>query len=65
MGGMTHVAFRARVLLVATASSGRSRPQVQVARDDGHVRNGDIVVVLPGIDGRSRTTDVLRVIRVT
>ena len=41
------------------------REAVQVARDDGHVRNGDIVVVLAGIDGRSRTTDVLRVIRVT
>ena len=41
------------------------REAVQVARDDGHVRDGDIVVVLAGIDGRSRTTDVLRVIRVT
>ena len=38
---------------------------VQVARDGGHVRAGDMVVVLAGVDGRSRTTDVLRVIRVT
>jgi pyruvate kinase len=41
------------------------REAVQTARDLGHVRNGDIVVVLAGIDGRSRTTDVLRVITVT
>ncbi len=41
------------------------REAVQTARDLGHVRTGDIVVVLAGIDGRSRTTDVLRVITVT
>ncbi|MBJ7455432.1 MAG: pyruvate kinase [Thermoleophilia bacterium] len=41
------------------------REAVQTARALGHVRNGDIVVVLAGIDGRSRTTDVLRVITVT
>ncbi len=38
---------------------------IRTARDAGHVRVGDIVVVLAGIDGRSRTTDVLRVIHVT
>jgi pyruvate kinase len=38
---------------------------VQSARDGGHVRTGDIVVVLAGIDGHARTTDVLRVIQVT
>jgi pyruvate kinase len=38
---------------------------IQAAREGGHIRVGDIVVVLAGIDGRSRTTDVLRVIRVT
>jgi len=38
---------------------------VTTARDFGMVRTGDIVVVLAGIDGRSRTTDVLRVMQVT
>ena len=38
---------------------------VTTARDCGMVRTGDIVVVLAGIDGRSRTTDVLRVMQVT
>jgi pyruvate kinase len=41
------------------------REAIQAAREGGHIRVGDIVVVLAGIDGRSRTTDVLRVIRVT
>jgi pyruvate kinase len=41
------------------------REAVQTARALGHVRTGDLVVVLAGIDGRSRTTDVLRVITVT
>ena len=41
------------------------REAVQAARDGGHVRTGDLVVVLAGIDGRSSNTDVLRVIRVT
>jgi pyruvate kinase len=41
------------------------REAVQSARDGGHVRTGDIVVVLAGIDGHARTTDVLRVIQVT
>ncbi len=41
------------------------REALEVAQAGGHVRIGDIVVVLAGIDGRSRTTDVLRVIRVT
>jgi len=38
---------------------------VTTARDRGLVRTGDIAVVLAGIDGRSRTTDVLRVVQVT
>ena len=41
------------------------REAVTTARDRGVVRTGDIVVVLAGIDGRSRTTDVLRVMQVT
>jgi pyruvate kinase len=38
---------------------------LQAARDAGHVRPGDLVVVLAANNGRSTTTDVLRVIRVT
>ncbi|MGD9696245.1 MAG: pyruvate kinase [Thermoleophilia bacterium] len=38
---------------------------VRTARSEGHVRAGDIVVVLAGIDGRSRRTDVLRIVHVT
>lgn len=38
---------------------------ISSARQRGHIRTGDIVVVLSGIDGRSRTTDVLRVVQVT
>jgi pyruvate kinase len=41
------------------------REAVTTARDRGLVRTGDIVVVLAGIDGHSRTTDVLRVLQVT
>ena len=41
------------------------REAVQTARTEGHVRPGDVVVVLAGADGRSSTTDVLRVIQVT
>lgn len=41
------------------------REAVRSARDLGYVRVGDIVVVLAGADGRSRTTDVLRVVQVT
>ena len=41
------------------------REALQSARDGGHVRAGDLVVVLAANDGRSTTTDVLRVIRVT
>jgi len=41
------------------------REAVTTARDRGLVRTGDIVVVLAGIDGHSRTTDVLRVVQVT
>ncbi|WP_217914709.1 pyruvate kinase [Miltoncostaea marina] len=37
---------------------------VRTAREEGHVRAGDIVVVLAGVDGRSSTTDVLRVVHV-
>ncbi len=38
---------------------------LETARSTGHIRTGDIVVVLAGVDGRSRATDVLRVIQVT
>jgi pyruvate kinase len=38
---------------------------VQAAKDAGHIRAGDIVVVLAGVHGRSHTPDVLRVIKVT
>jgi pyruvate kinase len=38
---------------------------VHTARDRGYVHAGDIVVVLAGVDGRSRTTDVLRVVQIT
>lgn len=41
------------------------RNAVDAAREAGHVRAGDIVVVLAGVDGHSRTTDVLRVVQVT
>jgi len=41
------------------------REAVQAARDGGHVRTGDLVVVLAGIEGRSSSINVLRVIRVT
>jgi len=41
------------------------REALSTATAEGHVRAGDIVVVLAGIDGGSRTTDVLRVIHVT
>ncbi|MCB0872447.1 MAG: pyruvate kinase [Actinobacteria bacterium] len=41
------------------------REALDCARGDGHIRTGDIVVVLAGVDGRSRTTEVLRVIQVT
>ncbi len=37
---------------------------VQIARNDGHVRAGDHVVVLAGTDAKSPATDVLRVMRV-
>ena len=38
---------------------------VQIARSGGHVRTGDLVVVLAGVDGQSGSTNELRVIRVT
>ena len=41
------------------------REALHTARELGHVALGDIVVVLSGIDGRSRATDVLRVIQIT
>jgi pyruvate kinase len=41
------------------------REALRTAVAEGHVRPRDIVVVLAGIDGGSRTTDVLRVIHVT
>jgi pyruvate kinase len=37
---------------------------VQVAKSQGHIRSGDIVVVLAGADMRSRATDTLRVVTV-
>ena len=40
------------------------REAVQTARAAGHVRTGDIVVVLAGVDGSSPATDVLRVVNV-
>ncbi|HWH15062.1 MAG TPA: pyruvate kinase [Miltoncostaeaceae bacterium] len=41
------------------------REALRTAVAEGHVRSRDIVVVLAGMDGGSRTTDVLRVIHVT
>ncbi len=40
------------------------RAAVRQAREAGHVRTGDTVVVLAGSDDRSRATDVLRLVRV-
>jgi pyruvate kinase len=40
------------------------REAVQTARDRGHVRAGDVVVVLAGVDQTSPATDVLRVVNV-
>ncbi len=40
------------------------RDALTAARDGGHVKSGDLVVVLAGIDERAASTDVLRVIRV-
>ncbi len=40
------------------------RAAVRGARESGHVRSGDTVVVLAGSDDRSRATDVLRLVRV-
>ncbi len=37
---------------------------IQVARSQGHIRLGDVVVVLAGADLRSRATDTLRVVTV-
>jgi pyruvate kinase len=37
---------------------------VTVAKAEGHVRSGDMVIVLAGTDARSRATDVLRAISV-
>jgi pyruvate kinase len=42
-----------------------TREAVEAAKHAGHIRAGDIVVVLAGVHGRSRTPDVLRVITVT
>ena len=38
---------------------------VQIAKAQGHVRAGDTVVVLAGSDGKSASTDVLRVLQVS
>ena len=40
------------------------RAAIRHAREAGHVRSGDTVVVLAGSDDRSRATDVLRLVRV-
>ena len=40
------------------------RAAIRNARETGHVRSGDTVVVLAGSDDRSRATDVLRLVRV-
>jgi len=40
------------------------REALETARAEGHVRNGDVVVVLAGVGRGSRTTDVLRVIQI-
>jgi len=40
------------------------RAAVRAAREAGHVRTGDTVVVLAGSDDRSRATDVLRLVHV-
>jgi pyruvate kinase len=40
------------------------RAAIRGAREGGHVRSGDTVVVLAGSDDRSRATDVLRLVRV-
>jgi pyruvate kinase len=40
------------------------RAAIRNAREGGHVRSGDTVVVLAGSDDRSRATDVLRLVRV-
>jgi pyruvate kinase len=40
------------------------REAVQTAREHGHVRQGDVVVVLAGVDHASPATDVLRVVNV-
>jgi hypothetical protein len=37
---------------------------ILAARDGGHVRTGDVVAVLAGAGGNSRSTDVLRLARV-
>jgi hypothetical protein len=40
------------------------RAAIRNAREGGHVRSGDTVVVLAGSDDRARATDVLRLVRV-
>jgi pyruvate kinase len=40
------------------------RSAINKARELGHVKGGDTVVVLAGSDDRSRATDVLRLVRV-
>lgn len=40
------------------------RAVVRNAREAGHLRSGDTVVVLAGTDDRARATDVLRLVRV-
>lgn len=40
------------------------REAVESAKAAGHLRAGDVAVVLAGIDGRARSTDVLRVVNI-
>ena len=46
------------------AYESRVADAVEVARDLGHVRSGDLVAVLAGINPAMRSTDVLRLLRV-
>ncbi len=48
----------------ASAGQAMILEAVQMAKDAGHVRAGDLVAVLSGFDSRSRATDMLRLVRV-
>jgi len=47
-----------------TSNESVVRDAVEIARNQAHVRSGETVVVLAGTDENSRSTDVLRVVRV-